>query len=116
MNLSSYFALLCAGLCGALASILLKLAAAPALPLFSTRVVGLWAAALAAYGISFLLYGYSLRVFNVSTAYVSMVAVAVLALLVYSSLRGEPIGLREIIGALAVLFGVFLINWKPAAP
>ncbi len=116
MNLPSYLALFCAGLCGALASILLKMTASLALPLLSPRVVALWAAALAAYGVSFLLYGYSLRMFNVSTAYVSMVAVAVLALLVYSSLRGESIGMHEIIGAAAVLFGVFLINWKPAAP
>jgi len=109
---SGWFALAGAGVCAAIASILLKAAASLNLPILSIRVVTLDVAALAAYGIGFLLYAYCLKYFQVGVAYVCMVAVAALLLFAYSAVRGEPPRPRELLGALAILLGVFLIAAK----
>jgi multidrug transporter EmrE-like cation transporter len=112
MSISGWLALMCAGICAAVASILLKAAASSGLPLLSMRVMVLDSGALAAYGMGILLYAYCLRYFQVGVAYVCMVAVAAILLFSYSIVRGEPPRPRELVGAAAVLLGVFLIASK----
>lgn len=104
-----WLALAGAGVCAAGASVLLKAATSLDLPLLSTRVLMFDVAALAAYGIGFLLYAYCLKFFQVGPAYVSMVAIAALLLFAYSALRGETPHVRELVGAIVILIGVFLI-------
>lgn len=104
-----FLALICAGLCGAAASLALK-AAASGLPLIRMGIMA--GVALAFYGASFLLYAYSLRYFNVALAYICMVAVAALTLLAWSAMRGDGLGLRSLLGVLAILIGIALISGK----
>lgn len=114
MNTQSWLALAGAGACAAVASILLKSASSLGLPTLSPRVMVLDVAAIAVYGIGFLLYAYSLRFFHVGPAYVCMVAVASVLLFLYSALSGEHLYPREVLGALVILVGVSLVAWGRA--
>lgn len=107
VNAFGILALICAGLCGAAASIALK-AAASGVPLARAGLMA--AIALAFYGLSFLLYAYSLRFFNVALAYICMVAVAAVTLLAWSAARGEALGPRPLLGVAAILIGIILIG------
>jgi drug/metabolite transporter (DMT)-like permease len=109
MSISGWLALAGAGLCAAVASVLLKNAASLGLSILSVRVLALDVGALAVYGVGFFLYGYSLRFFQVGAAYVCMVAIAAVLFFLYSLVHGEPIHAREWIGAGVVVLGVFLI-------
>lgn len=109
MNLVGWLALAFAGLCGAVASVLLKIAASDGLSLYSVKSLEFYAGALSAYGLSFVLYGFSLRFFRISVGYVSMVAIAVVALLVYSYVRGDAPSARQLAGVLVILGGIALV-------
>jgi len=109
MNIPSYVALAAAGFCGALASVLLtRVANVPIIP-FSYVGVGGRFVALFVYGVGFILYGYALKSIGVSIAYPVMVAISVVALLVYATVHGESMGMKNVVGAALVLAGVVLL-------
>lgn len=112
MNVMGYFALAGAGLCSAAASLLLKAAAISGIWPMPVRDLALLAGAIVVYGFGFLFYGISLRTLPVGLAYASMVAICVIALFTYTASMGATLGVREWLGAVAIVVGVFLINWK----
>lgn len=105
----AWLTLAASGLCAAVASALLKRATSLGLPILSTRVMLVAAAAIAVYGVGFVLYGYSLRFLPVGVAYVCMVAIAALLLFVYSFANGDTVHVHQWIGAAVVMVGVYLI-------
>ena len=109
VNVIAWLALASAGLCGVVASVFLKIAASSGASLLSPKSLVLYACALTAYGLGFVLYGFSLRSFRVSVGYVGMVAVAVVALLVYSYVRGDVPSARQFVGVLVILGGIALV-------
>jgi small multidrug resistance pump len=109
MNFIAYLALAIAGACGAIASVLLtRVAGIPLIPLTSLGA-GLRFAAVAVYGLGFLLYGYALRGVAVNVAYPIMVSASVILLFVYTTAGGHPASPRSILGAGLVLAGVALL-------
>lgn len=109
LRLLPWLSLFGAGLCAAAASVLLKNAATPGLSLWSVRALAFAVGAVAVYGVGFVLYGCSLRYLPVGIAYVCMVAVAAVLLFGYMFVRGQPVHVREWLGAVVVIVGVYLV-------
>ncbi|HYD33026.1 MAG TPA: hypothetical protein VEA39_00525 [Methylophilaceae bacterium] len=115
----SYFLLISSGLMSALASVLLRIAgqmpalnAEAGLALITSTPTLLRLAAIAAYGLGFVLYALALRRIELSVAYPLMVGVAILAIFLYGLAGGDAVTLRSVIGALLIFTGILLIYSK----
>jgi small multidrug resistance pump len=104
--------LIASGLCGGLASVLLRLAALrpaseAAIDLMPLLLRG---AALGCYGLGFVVYAYALRRANLGTAYPLMVAVSILVVLLFTALHEHALKPSQAIGAAVILAGVWLVT------
>ncbi|MCG2585925.1 multidrug efflux SMR transporter [Massilia sp. TS11] len=110
------FALFFAALASAAATLLLRCAGSG---LFAARLpalIGPWllpGAALGAYGLGFLAYGFALRELPASLAYPVMTSLALLVTVSASWLwLGEQLGLRALGGIVLLLAGIYLIGTR----
>ncbi|WP_244815316.1 ligand-binding protein SH3 [Caballeronia sp. Lep1P3] len=114
-----YLTLLFSGTCGALASILLRLAGR--LPEGGALLFGMDARALVyrlgaigAYGAGFVLYALALKRVELSVAYPLMVTVTLLEIMAFGVVLGEAMSLRTLAGAALLIASVVLL-YAPAA-
>jgi small multidrug resistance pump len=111
----AYLLLIASGIMSALASVLLRIAgqipeatATTVAALTSTPML-LRVAAIAAYGVGFILYALALRRIELSVAYPLMVGVAILAIFVYGLAGGDAVTLKSVIGAILIFSGILLL-------
>ena len=111
-----YFLLISSGLMSALASVLLRIAGQmPSvsvdgpMAMATSQPMLLRIAAIAAYGLGFVLYALALRRIELSVAYPLMVGVAILAIFVYGLAGGDPVTMKSVIGAILIFSGILLL-------
>ena len=112
----SYFLLISSGLMSAIASVLLRIAGQMSalntdagLAVVTSTPMLLRIAAIAAYGLGFVLYALALRRIELSVAYPLMVGVAILAIFIYGLAGGDSVTLRSVIGAILIFSGILLM-------
>lgn len=106
----------------ALASVLLRIAgqmpslsADAGLAVVTSTPTLLRIAAIAAYGLGFVLYALALRRIELSVAYPLMVGVAILAIFIYGLAGGDPVTFKSVIGAILIFSGILLLYSRSLA-
>ncbi|MFP3563686.1 EamA family transporter [Paraburkholderia sp. SIMBA_030] len=100
------------GTFGGLSGILLRLAALESIgpTAASWLPLALRGAAVASYGLGFVLYALALRKINLGTAYPLMVAMSILAVLAFTAIHEHALKPMQIVGALVILSGIWLVT------
>ncbi|AOR70196.1 small multidrug resistance protein [Burkholderia stabilis] len=100
------------GVFGGLASILLRVAALKGIAYGESSVLP-WvarAAAVAAYGVGFVLYAAALRKTTLGVAYPAMVAISMLVVLSFTALHERFLNPMQAVGAVVILIGVWMVT------
>ncbi|MDR0244129.1 MAG: small multidrug resistance protein [Burkholderia sp.] len=100
------------GVFGGLASVLLRIAALKGIALGETSVLP-WmvrGAAVAAYGVGFVLYAVALRKATLGVAYPAMVATSMLVVLSFTALHEHLFRPIQAVGAFVIVIGVWMIT------
>ncbi|MGU7785353.1 small multidrug resistance protein [Burkholderia sp. PU8-34] len=90
---------------------LLRVAALKGIALGESSVLPWMArgAAIGAYGIGFVLYAIALRKATLGVAYPTMVAIALLVVLLFTALREQLLRPMQAAGALVILIGIWMV-------
>ncbi|MBN3779488.1 small multidrug resistance protein [Burkholderia sp. Ac-20345] len=100
------------GVFGGLAGVLLRVAALKGIALSESNVLP-WivrGAAVAAYGVGFVLYAAALRKTTLGTAYPTMVAISMLVVLTFTALHEHFLKPMQVVGAVVILIGVWIVT------
>jgi small multidrug resistance pump len=102
--------LVASGTCGAIASVLLKVAA-PISDSISESLPGIltYGAAVVVYGLGFVMYAIALKRLPLTLAYPVMIATTMIEVWAWGLYSGEPLLLRGVLGAGLIVLGAWLI-------
>ncbi|MGU7785227.1 small multidrug resistance protein [Burkholderia sp. PU8-34] len=108
----NWLIIIASGIFGGLASVLLRVAALKGIALGESSVLPWMArgAAIGAYGIGFVLYAIALRKATLGVAYPTMVAIALLVVLLFTALHEQLLRPMQAAGALVILIGVWMVT------